>query len=226
MNAPKRQRTVSVSVTLEDGSVVHDAGWDMFVAKDALSAAVEKKIAENEAARVCAAEVETKKKAADDAYARMLQHVQTVFPNAVKVEWDQSGDLEYPDMAQYYEGSRHNLAEEFDLEYRLEFFIGFATPEDPTCDANEAALRLTYDATLKTEATDEKVYFELDAYDFSLNIDGWQTDTVNPSADAVRRMLIKLVTDEAPETPASLVCEKLKACNIAKKLAACSRFVQ
>lgn len=219
MNAPKRQRTISVSVTLEDGSVVHDAGWDMFVAKDALDAAVEQKLTRGKLA------VEAKEKAAAEVSARMLRHVQTVFPNAVKVDWDQSGDLEYPDMAQYYEGSRYSLADEFDLEYRLEFFIGFATPEDPTCAYNEAALRLTYDATLNTEATDNKVYFELED-DFSFSIAGWQTDTVNPSADAVRDMLIELVTDEAPETPASIMREKLKECNIAKELAFCPRFIE
>jgi len=230
MSESKRQKvdpeSLEFGVSIKGQGLIQGLDFARFVDHKAVALAVEEHLAKQDVVeeqltkRDEDATHETNKKEE-----RVLKLVQTLFPQAIRVDWEEEGGIEDPDFAQYYEGSRFNLAEEFDLEYSLDVYIGFSTPDDPKCEENDSGIGLSFDASLKTEATDEKVYFEFDQRRFCFHITNWQTDTVNPTAEQVHEMLLMLVKQEIGGVEAQCLEEHLKELNMKKEMAACPRFL-
>lgn len=154
----------------------------------------------------------------------LLDIVQSVFPNAVRAFWQENGNIEPPGTVFVRSlSTKKHKKYHYDTDYNLMFIIGFELAEDPK-DPDEPSLCLDYWVTLVPKYRDGKRRFEIDLDRFSLDIMGWQTDgEPDPDPEAVRKLLIQLVRDRAPETPAARLIKKLKAYDIAGEMALCPR---
>ena len=139
---------------------------------------------------------------------RVLKLTQTVFPQAILVDWREYGGIEDVEFSQYYEGSRH------DLEYSLYMFIGSSIPRDLKCEDAVFNMLLTVCYLLSTETTDEKVYFEFKERFLDFTITNWQTDAVNPTPTQVRELLLSIVDQEVANPMKKYINEQINELNM------------
>lgn len=156
---------------------------------------------------------------------RVLKLVQTVFPQAILVDWEESGGIEEVGFSQYYEGSRYDLANEFDLEYSLDIYIGFSTSGDLKCEENDSGIWCRVWYFLSTETTDEKVYFEFKERFLDFTITNWQTDAVNPTPTQVRELLLSIVDQEVANPMKKYINEQINELNMDTEMKKCPRFL-
>lgn len=219
MSEPKRQKvhpdSLEFSVSIKGQGPVAGISLAQFVDRKAVALAIEERLEKKEDATH-----ETNKREE-----RVLKLVQTIFPQAVSVDWEEEGGLEDVELAHYFYGSRLNLSDEFDMEYRLDVNISFSTPDDPEGLENDSGIGLSFDGSLKADAGSDKVYFEFAQRRIFFYITNWQTDDVNPSPEQVRDMLLQLVREEVGGLEGQYIREDIKDINMKKKMAACPRFL-
>jgi len=222
MSEPKRQRIepsdlrIEVKVSHNYGDVI-EGNFSHFVDREAIANAVEEQLQKTN-------EKDLRKR--NERQDRVLKLVKTVLPQATCVYWEEEGGLEDVEMAQSFEGSRYNLSEEFDLSYDLDIFIGFSTTEDTESKDGESGLSLSFDASLSTDVDSGKVFFEFSRRKLSFCITNWQTDTINPSAEEIRNILIELVKQEIGGMEACYLKKDIKEIDMVKEMANCPRFIE
>lgn len=220
MSEPKRQKidpdSLEFSVSIKGQGPVAGISFAQFVDRKAVALAIEERLAKKEED----ATHETNKKEE-----RVLKLVQTIFPQAIGVDWEEEGGLEDVELAHYFYGSRLNLSEEFDMQYSLDVNIRFSTPGDPEGLENDSGIGLSFDGSLKADAGSDKVYFEFAQRRTFFHITNWQTDDINPSPEQVRAMLLQLVREEVGGLEGQYIREDIKDINMKKSMAACPRFL-
>lgn len=213
MSDSKRQKIdpslLEFTVSIKGQGIVDGISLDQFIDCDRVASAIEEHLAKKPPIAD-----QQKFFALNEQKSRVLKLTQTVFPQAIRVDWEEDGGIEDVGFSQYYEGSRYDLANEFDLEYSLDIYIGFSTPGDLKCEENDSGVWLRVWYFLSTETTDEKVYFEFKERFLDFTITNWQTDTVNPTPVQVRELLLSIVDQEVANPMKKYINEQINELNM------------
>lgn len=222
MSDSKRQKidpsSLEFTVSIKGQGIVDGIPLAQFIDRDRVAIAIEEHLAK----RTPVADTQSSL-TQNEQESRVLKLAQTVFPQAIRVDWEESGGIEEVEFSQYYEGSRYDLASEFDLEYSLDVFIGFSTPEDLNCEENDSGIWFEVWYLLSTETTDEKVYFEFKQRYLEVLITNWQTDTINPTPVQVRELLLSIVNQEVANPMKKYISEQVNELNMDAKMKKCPR---
>jgi hypothetical protein len=224
MSDSKRQKidpsSLEFTVSIRGQGVVDGVSLVQFIDCDRVAAAIEEHLAKKPPVAN-----QQNSSALNEQESRVLKLAQTVFPQAICVAWEEDGEIEDVGFSQYYEGSRYDLANEFDLEYSLDIYIGFSTPGDLKCEENDSGVWLRVWYFLSTETTDEKVYFEFKERFLDFTITNWQTDAVNPTPTQVRELLLSIVDQEVANPMKKYINEQINELNMDTEMKMCPRFL-